>query len=226
MMQRFLFFLLACLLYSFSAKAQYYDDDAKLWLYIKLDKDITKKLNAELSLQNRFDNNISEYTNANANVELTYKLNKHFRFVGGYTYGQKRELNGMFGDREQIYGGFILRKKIKQFLFAYRNLLQASTKNVNSSEKGGVPLYFDKNKFTVKYELSKRVEFFISQELNLSYDQPKYDNISRSRTFAGAIYNLTAKSYLEGYFLFQKHYRYKDQPKRDFVFGLTYAHSF
>lgn len=222
-----LYIILACfVIFPVAMNAQYFDDDARLWLYIRLDKDITKKFNAEFTIQNRFQENVSEYSNVNVNGELTYKLNKHFRFVGGYTYGQKRRSNNMFGDRQQAYAGFILRKKIKSFIFSYRNILQASVKNTNSSEHGAVPLYFDRNKFSIKYELNKRFEFFVSEEINLSHDQWEYDNISRSRSTFGTVYNLSKKSYLEAYFTFQKHFRYVDQAKRDFIFGLTYSHSF
>jgi hypothetical protein len=68
-------------------KAQYFNDDARLWLHLKFDKNISSKLNAELSLQNRIENNISVYSKLYSNLELSYKLNKNIRFLGGYGFG-------------------------------------------------------------------------------------------------------------------------------------------
>jgi hypothetical protein len=221
------YILLVCFISCFAEmNAQYYNDDAKLWLYVKLDKDLSQKLNAELSIQNRIENNISQYSKLYGNLQLSYKINKNFRVIAGYGYGKNDRSDGSYGDRNRGYAGIILRKKVKSFVFSYRNIFQVSIKDNNTSEKGGAPLYFDRNKFTIKYELNKRLEFYAAQELNLSYYQADYDNIARSRTYIGAIYNLSKKSSVEGYFMFQKHFKYVNQAKRDFIFGLTYSHSF
>lgn len=226
MRQTLFYIILVCFgIVPVAMNAQYYDDDAKLWLYVKLDKDLSSKLNAELSIQNRIENNVSQYSKLYCNLQLSYKLNKNFRLVAGYGYG-KNDRDGSYGDRHRAYAGFILRKRAKNFLFSYRNIFQGSVKNINTSENGAAPLYFDRNKITVKYELNKRVEFYTAQELNLSYNQPEYDNIARSRTYVGTIYNLSKKSSVEAYFMFQKHLKYVNQAKRDFIFGLTYSHSF
>lgn len=209
-----------------SAFAQKYNDDAKLWLYVKIDKDITSKFNVQLALQSRLENNISELGQLNSKLELTYKLNKNIRAVAAYGFGENRRLDGSYGDRQQFYAGVILRKKIKSFLFAYRNVLQAQVKNINTSETGGVPLFFDRNRINIKYELNKWLDVYAEEEINLSYGQFKYDNISRSRTSLGAIYNISKKSNVEAYFMFQKHFRYNNQPRRDFIYGLTYSYSF
>ncbi len=223
---RFYILFLAIGIFPVAVNAQYYEDDAKLWLYVKVDKDLSSKLNAEVSIQNRIENNVSQYSKLYGNLQLSYKLNKNFRLLGGYGYGINDRDDGSFGNRHRAYAGFMLRKKIKSFVFSYRNIFQGSIKNANTSENGAVPLYFDRNKITIKYELNKRLELYTAQELNLSYNQSDYDNVARSRTYIGAIYNLSKKSSVEGYFMFQKHLKYVNQPKRNFIFGLTYSHSF
>ena len=206
--------------------AQKYNDDAKLWLYIKVDKDVISKLNIQFTMQNRFENNLTEYGQLNGNVELTYKINKNLRAVAGYVFGANRRMNGTYGDRQQAYAGFLLRKKVKRFLFSYRNIVQAQYKNIYTSENGTVPLWFDRNKFTVRYELNKRIDVYVTEEINLSYGQFEYDNISRSRSSLGAIYNISKKTNIEAYFMFQEHFRYNNQPRRDFIYGITYSYSF
>lgn len=223
---RFNILFLFIVVFPAAANAQYYDDDARLWLYIKVDKDLSSKLNAEVSIQNRFENNISQYSKLYGNLQFSYRLSKNFRLLGGYGYGINDRDDGSYGNRHRAYVGFLLRKRIKNFVFSYRNIFQGSIKNANTSENGTVPLYFDRNKITMKYELNKHVEFYAAQELNLSYHQADYDNIARSRTYIGVIYNLSKKSSVESYFMFQQHLKYVNQPKRDFIFGLTYSHSF
>lgn len=219
-----IFLLFACN----SLKAQdFFDDDAKVWLYLKADKHITKRFMTQLVLQNRFNNNVTEYDQINANIELSYRFNKHFKVLGGFVYGNKRKPEGVYIDRQQYYGGFLFREKIKRFTVAYRNLVQAQNSASYNPEKGKVFHYYNRNKLTFKYEVIKRVEPFVGAEINvpLSSDHGAY-YINRSRIITGLEIKITKKSFLETYFIFQRQYRVDGYTPRDYIFGVSYSYSF
>lgn len=220
------FTIAVILVFALKSLAQDFNDDARFWLYMKLDKDITKKVNAHFLLQNRFNNNMNEYSQVYGDFGLTYKLNKHLRFITDYVYGKKRNLDGSYSNIHQVYGGFYLRKKINKFVLVYRNLLQAQFRNINSSDKGTIPKVYERNKLTVKYELNKRYAVFAAEELNLPLYRFSEYYISRNRTFFGSSYNLSKKSNIEAYFLFQRKFKLSGQPSRDFIYGVTYSYSF
>jgi hypothetical protein len=218
----------ALLLIACSLSAQdFFDDDARFWLYVKADKHITKRLQAQVILQNRFDNNVSQYSQANANLELSYRFNKNVKVLGGFVYGNKRKDEGVYLDRNQFYGGILLRQKVKRFTVAYRNLVQGQNKAVYNRDKASVYHFYNRNKLTFKYEVVKRLEPYLSAELNvpLSSDEGAF-YINRSRVFAGLEIKLTRRSYLETYFLFQRKYRTNGYPPRNYIMGLTYSYSF
>ncbi len=227
------FILCSTVLLALTTKAQdFYDDDARFWLYLKVDKKLSSRWEAQLNIQNRFNNNVTEYSQLNLNGEVSYKIKKYFKIEGGYVWGQKRKLPGFYLSRQQIYAGFLLKQKFRYFTFVYRNLVQGQTRASYNREKARTFEYFDRNKFTVKYELNKRLVPYLAAEFNvplspfLDPTQKAHFAVNRLRTFAGIEYNITRRSYLETYILYQRKYLTKGLPPRDFIYGVTYAYSF
>jgi hypothetical protein len=222
--------ILTCLLfYPGLNNAQDFYDDSRFWLYFKFDKDISKVFNAQLIIQNRFNNNVTEFSQWNINPELNVKLTKYFKLIGGYVYGTKLWPEGYYGTRQQVYGGFQARYRLRRFSLYYRNLVQGQTKASQNYVKANIFYYYDRNKLTLKYELNKRFEFYLAEEFNIPfYRTTEYDlYLNRNRLFGGAQFNLSRKTYLELYAIFQSKFSYKTEIRdRAWIFGLTYSHTF
>jgi hypothetical protein len=222
------FLIISCFLIPELRAQDFFDEDARFWLYLKLNKKLDKRLQSQLVIQNRFNNNITEYSQLNTNLELKYKLNKHVKLMGGYVLGNKRKPEGHYLFRHQAYLGFLMRQKMNRFGFIYRNLVQAQTPASYNREKALVPKYFDRNKLTVKYEINKYLETYVAAEVNLPLSK-NYQGlyINRLRTFTGLQFNLSRRSYLETYFLYQRKYLIKRGGlPRDYIYGLTYSYTF
>ncbi|HQQ94626.1 MAG TPA: DUF2490 domain-containing protein [Bacteroidia bacterium] len=217
-----LFFLLMW----FGLKAQYVENDARFWFYLKLNARLSPRLKAELNLQNRFNNNVSEYSQININPELNYKINKTLKLTGGVVLGKIRGLDGLYNNRQQVYLGFNLRQRVGRAIFIYRNLVQGQTTNWHSSDKGQFIRYIDRNKFTVKYDLSKRAQVYMAEELTFPFYRTADIGIYRYRTFAGTKYDLSRDTYLEAYFILQAKLGFKGMPEHSYIYGLTYSYTF
>jgi hypothetical protein len=216
------------LFFSFILKgqAQYFDDDARLWLNVNLTKNFKKGLEAQLLLQNRMNNNMRQY-NGYLTGSVAYRLSKHFKILGGYVIGAKQEFDGNFSPIQQGFAGIMLRQKIKGFLILYRNLTQIQIKGFSDDYDRGVTRLFNRNKITLKYELTKRWQAFISGEIYLTLASHfRYEEIGRCRYIGGLAYKISKKQSLEPFFLFQRTYSYKSMPQRNFVYGLTYNREF
>jgi hypothetical protein len=207
-------------------KAQVYYDDASLRLNLKFDKRLSKNLDLQFTLQNRFRDNMTHYSQFNANPELVFKASKHFKILAGYVYGMKRKPEGIYLSQHQMYGGVLARVKFSNFTLMYRNIVQAQTKATYDQEKASILRYYDRNKFTVKYEINKYLEVYTAYEANVPLADLDYLYIRRSRYYLGGAYKLTKRSYLEGYFLFQTKIPTSFYPTRDFIYGLTYSYDF
>lgn len=217
--------VLLCLLCCEVVKAQslYYQDDARLWIYFKLNKKLNSKLDFQLNVQNRIDNNMAVYSQFYVYPELTYKVTKVFRLVAGYVLGKKRQLDGYYFTSQQAYAGFILKKNLQKFTFSYRNLLQQQSRNFPLETTNAAPVLFDRNKLTLNYEITKRWEVYAAEEISSRlYPYPQWA-FKRSRSFLGTKFNFTKHSYLELYFMTQIKQYDHHLPGRDFIYGITFS---
>jgi len=214
------------IVFAFTSRAQYYNDDASLWLNLAGTKELNAKTELQVSMQNRIGNNVTQYNQGSIDVGLQYKVNKLFRISGDYMLRQSRRLDGSYSTRHRFYLNLFLRKKAGSFTFIYRNRTQMQLKDVYSSEEGSVPVFYNRNKLQVKYELNKRIELYVSEEVYSPFYNFNQIGIDRTRSSAGMIYNLSKKSSLEGTFYYQQELYATRQLRRNFIYSLTYNFTF
>lgn len=207
-------------------RSQDFQDDAALWMNIYLEKKINKKIHLHLNQKNRFADNIGRLDVSYADFGITYNFNRHVRVMFDYVFAEKRRLDYSFSNNHQFYGALILRQKLKKFTFSYRNMVTANMQDIYSSYDGRVPVFTDRNKLTVKYELNKRYSFYTAEELYMPFYQAKNKTLSRSRTFAGVFYRLTKDTEFELYFAFQRQLNAFNVTKRVFIYGIGYSWQF
>jgi hypothetical protein len=215
--------------------------DAQLWFNLYLEKKISKKVAVHLNQQDRWTYNITRFNLAYADVGLTFKLTKNIKILTDYVFAQKRRnfssenmWPASFRTVHQFYAALILKKDIHRWRFMYRNMFQVQYVDPYTSAKGYIPLMYDRNKFTLKYEWNKYFIPYIAQELYFPLNIPSVKGVSRSRTFVGLFYNVTKRQQLELYFMFQDRLQkvtwyseklsssyYKSQ--QFFVYGIGYS---
>jgi hypothetical protein len=204
------------------AAAQSYDDDAKLWLNVNIGKQITKKWESQLLLQNRLSENFSRYSGYVCG-SVAYRVTRNFKILTGYTIGSRQDNELIYTTVQQFIAGVMLRIKFREFTFIYRNLAQWQANGVSLFDDEKTVQGYNRNKLTIRYDLEKRWQVYAAGELyfplNLSY---KYDYIARSKSTAGVVYKISKHSSLEAYFLLQLHNNYTKMSARDFIYGLTY----
>jgi hypothetical protein len=223
----------------FHTRAQQYYDDAQLWLSADLTKEVNKHFDVRFKLQGRMTNNMTELGRAYADIGVTYKVNKAVRFFGDYVFGQKRKNNGDFKTRHVLFAGIILKHEIKRWKLSYRNMLQARYVDPNSSNTGYIGYYFDRNKFEIQYEATKRMTFYAAEEINIPLNNPNVTgiSISRTRSYLGTILNISKHQAVDLYFMFQAKLQQGDwfdqkdtypnkRLKHFYVYGITYKLEF
>ena len=210
------------IVFAFTSRAQYYNDDASLWLNLAGTKELNAKTELQVSLQNRIGNNVTQYNQGSIDVGLQYKVNKLFRISGDYMFRQSRRLDGSYSTRHRFYLNLFLRKKAGAFTFIYRNRTQMQLKEVYSSEEVSVPVFYNRNKLQVKYELNKRIEFYLTEEVYSPFYNFNQIGIDRTRSSAGMIYNLSKKSSIEGAFYYQQELYATRKLKRNYIYSITY----
>lgn len=212
--------------------AQEYDNDANLWGHLNLEKKINKKFSVILRLKSRFDNNISRYELGYGRLSVTYSPFKDFKILAGYDYGFKIRNAGYYGNRQTYIIAAMFKKDFRRFRFSYRNRLQVRLNNLNISDDGYIPYVIDRNKFTIRYEATKRLDFYLAEELYVPLMSPSVKGITRTRSFAGLVIKTTKNQSIELYFALQtqiqennwykQHKKYSKALNRDFIYGIGY----
>lgn len=232
---RFAFILLMVIGMRVFAQTNY--NDAQVWFNLYLEKKVSKKFLLHLNQQDRWTNNVSQYTLGYADVGVTYKITKDVKVLLDYVFTQKRKEAGYFGTRHQYYVAVVLKKDWARWRLSYRNLFQVQYNNPYTSEHGYFPYFHDRNKFILKYYATRRFDFYVAEELYIPLNNEQVKGIDRSRTFAGLFYNITKRQQLELYFLYQSQLQkgdwYKQQNKypndffdKFYVYGIGYSIQF
>lgn len=225
------------ILQSLIGTSQTYSDDSQLWTYFKLTKKITKKLDLTLKLQSRLKNNVSELGRASANLRVSYKVNKNIKLLAGYSFIEKQNKNEIFKTRHSYYGAVEFKKDIRRFEFSYRNLFMCRYKSPFTSNDGYIAYLYDRNRVTIKYEQSKRISFYIKEDINIPLNNPQLKGISRARTYVGTNINISKRQKLDLYVMYHMQLQqgdwfnddisYPSTPlERYLVYGIGYAIEF
>lgn len=230
-MKRILF--LALLITAFGLTAQEFDNDARFWAHVNLEKKVNKKFSVYLRLKSRWDNNISRHELAYGRLGITYGPFEKIKFQLSYDYGQRIKNRGYYGDRQTVAIAGIFKHDFGRFKFIYRNRLQFRFTDVGVSDDGYIPRITDRNKFTLRYEATKRFEFYIAEEIYIPLMSPQAKGITRSRSFLGMTFNTAKHQSLDIYFAFQaqlqknnwynQRNKYDNTPlNHDYIYGIGY----
>jgi hypothetical protein len=218
---------------------QYSFSDAQLWFNLYLEKKLSDKWSAHLNQQDRWNENITQFNFAYADVGFTYKITKNVKILADYVFTQKRRLDDSYGSIHQYYVAMTFKKDIRRWRFMYRQMIQFQFNNPYTAYYALTPFYYDRNKFIVKYELNKRFTFYAAEELYVPLNSPQIKGIDRNRSFFGLFYTIFRNQQLELYFMhqnriqngewFKQHSSYDATNyvlEKDFVYGIGYSFDF
>jgi hypothetical protein len=176
---------------------------------------------------------------------ITYKINKDIKILADYVYTKKRlyiksdEYPMSFGTVHQFYVAATFKKDFRRWRFMYRAMYQFQYNNPYASSTGLIPYQYDRNKFIIKYEYNKRLNFYVAEELYIPLNNPKFKGIDRTRTFIGMFIKTFRNQQLELYFMYQNRLHngsgfkqrkgydsYSYVLEKDYVYGVGYSYEF
>ncbi len=215
------FFFLICR----ASKAQYYDDDAAIWLKTQVKKNCNKT-EWLFSMQFRLNNNVMQLGQVAGELGFRYKFNKHFKVMLHYVNRFNLSPEGYYVPTHQFYTGFLYRQEFERFSLRYRFRVQTRVKAGEQAADVLIPKSALRNKLSLYYDLNKRIKIYLAYELISPLNELEIYGYNRSRASVGMEYKLNKRSTIEPYFMIQRRYTYSGQPHRDFVYGLNYLFSF
>jgi len=159
-------FSLACVV----VKAQ--TTDNQLWTNVQAETEITKHLTLALSLEARFDQDISRLRTIFGQLEADWKFNKYLSASVSYRYGGRKyddELSE-FTKAHRISAYVTGKYKFKKFSIGNLNLNSFTISNragyfnqylVDAPEDKVTPQKYFRNKSQLKYDITKKLSTFV-----------------------------------------------------------------
>ncbi|MFM2048196.1 MAG: hypothetical protein RI955_744 [Bacteroidota bacterium] len=219
-----LFFLISNILHAQSVN----DADFGSWNSFSVETKMNKKVSILFNEECRLKENISRLNLFYTEVGVQYrpvsfiKTSVVYRWIDKYQYE-----DGSFSFRNRLMWDFTIKKNLsKQFSLSYRHRLQAEKKDWFTSEKGNLTEWYSRNKFTLKYQINKKIDAYSSVEFR--YQLHDYRNLEsehtwhRNRYQTGIDYAINEKNEVGIYYLVQREFNVSI-PENFYVIGLQYA---
>lgn len=203
----------------FNAYSQ--ENDAGLWLSVKLEKKITSALFVEFSEELRMNENITEAGTIFSDLGLGYKFWKRFRVSANFRFINKRRLDDSYDKRIRYYFEFTYREKVNPLIFQLRLRFQSQYTEIFTSPEGKVPDNAARARLKIKLDLNKKIEPYIYSESFFRLNSPDGILFINARYCAGIEYSFNRYHMIDFFYMVQKEYNVKN-PGTDFIIGAGY----
>ncbi len=223
---KFRFLVFAIILTSGSLRAQ--QIDFWQWNSIALDKKISDKFSIGIDEEIRFYHNASQLNLTYTNLGVSYRPLKFIKIAFLYRFIQKRQDDKSYSLRHRLLFDVSLRHKMKWLTLAYRARIQSQMRDINSSENGKIPESYLRNKFDVKFNISKKFTPFLAAEFRYQFGNARMIegnySFNRGRYYVGTDYEFSKKFSVGLYYMIQWEYNII-YPERDYVLGTSFSFS-
>lgn len=191
---------------------------------------VSYKLNDNLSLvgtqELRLYDNARRLNLLYTNIGVEYKPVKFLKLGLVYRHIDKFLETNLFSFRHRLMFDASVKGSIRKFEFSYRHRLQAEVKDFLSDNKGHLPEWYSRNKFQVKYELTKMFSPYVSTELRYQIVDPRNPDSNflwhRIRSVIGTDIKINGKNTFGIYYLVQTEFQIANS-ENIFILGLEYS---
>ncbi len=188
--------------------------DMELWTGGTFRLTIHKKLQLDLQEQVRFNDTISTLKKSFTQFRVRYSINKFVGFGASYRFSVYPQSKNR--SRIMLDGYFALKKKDFPLSLSYRLRFQHENK-LNSTKR----YTYWRNKFTLKYKMSKLVNPFVAYELFYRFNSR--NEFRAYRLTAGLKWSLFKGFNMSTYYRYEKEMNVK-APVASHIFGLMFLY--
>jgi hypothetical protein len=203
--------------------------DAGLWNTFNAEYKLNSSFNLVFTEELRLRENFTMMNLLYTDFGIEYAGLKNIKTSIAYRSIQKFQTELPLSFRHRLTWDLSYKKEFNKFSVQYRHRLQTEVKNFYSSHLGKTPEWFDRNKFTFKYEVYKRIQPYAAIEFRTQlYDprNPFYNmELHRVRYQIGTDIKLGNKKTIGVYYLIQDEFGIVNEQDQ-YILGLEYSVKF
>ena len=209
------------LLFSLSLFGQV--SDAGLWTGVSIDTDLADDLKADLNMETRYYENISELESSFIDFTLEYKFTKFLDVAVDYRLGNKKQVNDAYLLRQRVAGNIYLDADWRDLEFVYRLRMQRNLEGIRREEAGIEFSSAVRHKFSITLDLPDRYEIETEYEIFTGKtDQNRFDQTDW-RIKAEIKKGITKDDNISLGYLIQRQVN-ENNPLMEFVFLISYSY--
>lgn len=188
-------------------------------------KGVVKKLDAEVELSLRLDQDMTSLESLFTDWGLRYKISDLIRFGATYRIGAKYDPVGLASANQRFAYDLIFKTKWKKLSVAYRTRYQMRTSGSLASEQGIEFRNAWRNKISLSRKIIKRTELNMSGELFVGNNKRYGNEISDYRVKVGLERRIKKRQYLSVGLLHQREV-HQNNPLSEWVLFWGYSYEF
>ena len=194
----------------FSIQSSYGLDDNESWTSIGFERNLPYSLELEFEQELRLNNQLSTFKQTFSEVSISYEVFDGLKIQIPYRYA-------VFENKikQRLSFGGSYKYSFKPVSLKYR------TKFQRTYEKEELPDDLIRNKFTIEFKLSKKIEPYVSGELFHLYNT-NHNQLYEFRVSFGFAVDLPRKNSIKIFYIFKKEDITKLNPDEINVFGISY----
>ena len=201
-------------------------EDAGLWTTVNVEKKLKNNFSVFFTEEFRLKENFSRINLFYTDAGVSLRPYSFLKLAFAYRFVQKYQIDDTYSFRHRLIFDVTLRRTVGSTALSYRHRLQSEVRDVQSSEKGGIPEWYSRNKAEVKYDLQKKYTPFASLEFRYQFRSPY--NVESDRTWhnyraaLGVEYELNKKNIIGLYYLIQREWNVS-RPDNLYIVGIEYS---
>lgn len=199
--------------------------DVRMRLSGGIDKDITKKLNAGLEYEHRFDKYLTTFDKAFVEPSFSYSIDRNLRLGASYRAGfsQTNSRNQKIQHRSSAYIQY--RFRFDDFRIRLRSILQYGFDDITNTTSGSNRNLVNRNSIQIDYSIfGTKLRPYAKYEMFYHMNHPKGGIINQQRATLGTQYGLTRKTTLSAFYMFQDEFNVV-APVDAHIFGFGFSYS-
>ncbi|MFC2097343.1 DUF2490 domain-containing protein [Bacteroidota bacterium] len=175
--------------------------DAGLWTGIRLNYDISEKLNLSFEEEIRFFENFSRLDKYYSEIGLSYEINKNVEIGAFYRYSSIKNPYINYSHYHRFHTEIILKSEFKRYSFSFRSRFQSKYTDPYVSDNGMIPKDYSRNKLAVSYNIRKLpLTPYASYELFYQLNNPDGNVFDKSWMTIGVKYRFKNRDRLSIYY--------------------------
>jgi predicted porin len=197
------------------------EKDFGLWTQVSLEKKFTPRFSVQIREALRLDENASRIAVHYTQAIISYKLTNSFGLNVAYRNSQKFKFDETISYRSRFQVDLVYKTKLKNLELEIQERIQTQFSDINRNADWKTPKNTLRSRFTLSYDLGKRITPFFYYELFYHINND-FDN---QRFRLGLDYEINKKQGMTLFYMLDQEIRVNN-PLSTYALGVSYKYAF